>query len=65
MKTPKTFDAVAKSRRWKEAVARQTASMTREELLTFFNKDRTLAASDESGDAGKQTCAIREDSPTC
>ena len=39
----KTFDAVAESRRWKEAVARKTAGMTSAQLLTFFNRDQALA----------------------
>jgi len=38
----KTFDAVAESRRWKEAVARKTARMTPAQLLAFFNRDQSL-----------------------
>jgi hypothetical protein len=37
--TIKSFDAVAESRKWKEAVARETAGMTREQLLAFFDRD--------------------------
>ena len=31
------FDAVAESRKWKEAVGRETAGMTSEEVLAYFN----------------------------
>ena len=59
MKT-KTFDAVAESRRWKEATARRTADMSREEVLAFFNKERVLR---EMRGVGEQTCIVREDPP--
>lgn len=62
MKT-KTFDAVAESRRLKEAVSRQTAGMTREQLLAFFNKDRAIAALETIRHADEETCLVREDSP--
>ena len=60
MKTTKTksFDAVAESRRWKEAVSRQTAGMTREQVLAFFNKERALAELHEGPAA-----VVREDPP--
>ena len=63
MKT-KTFDAVAESRRWKEAVSRQTAGMTREQVLAFFNKDRAIAALETMRDADEETCVVREEPPT-
>jgi hypothetical protein len=31
------FDAVAESRRWKEAVAQETAGMTSAERVAYFN----------------------------
>ena len=31
------FDAVAESRKWKEAVARETAGMTSAERVAYFN----------------------------
>jgi len=37
--TTKTFDAVAESRKWKEAVARETEGMTREQVVVFFDRD--------------------------
>jgi hypothetical protein len=33
----KTFDAVAESRKWKEAVAKETEGMTRDETLAYFD----------------------------
>jgi len=38
----KLFDAVIESRKWKEAVARETAGMTREQLLAYFDREKTL-----------------------
>lgn len=38
MKTTKTFDAVAESRRWKERVASETADLSREETLRYFDR---------------------------
>lgn len=39
----KAFDAVTKSRNWKETVARQTAGMASREVLEFFNREKVLA----------------------
>ena len=61
--TTKTFDAVAESRRWKEAVSRQTAGMTREQVLAFFNKDRAIAALDASRHTDEERCLVREEPP--
>ena len=51
--TTKTFDAVAESRKWKEAVARETDGMTRDEVLAYFDRDavnrRFLSALERSG----------------
>ena len=53
--TTKTFDAVAESRKWKEAVARETEGMTREEVVAYFDRDavnsRFLSALKRSGQA--------------
>ena len=35
----KTFEAVAESRKWKEAVARETEGMTREQVLAYFDRE--------------------------
>lgn len=40
--TIKAFDAVAESRKWKESVACETAGMTREQVLDYFNREKTL-----------------------
>ena len=61
--TPKTFDAVAESRRWKEAVSRRTAGMTREQVLAFFNKEQAIAALATIRDADEPTCVLREEPP--
>lgn len=34
----KTFDAVAESRKWKEAVARETEGMTAEQTIAYFDR---------------------------
>ena len=62
MKTTKTktFDAVTESRRWKEAVARETEQMTRAEVLGFFSKERALSA---LRCVEPESCIVREESP--
>jgi hypothetical protein len=35
----KNFDAVAESRKWKESTVRETEGMTREEVLSFFDRE--------------------------
>ena len=37
--TTKNFDAVAESRKWKEAVVRETEGMTREQVVAYFDRD--------------------------
>jgi hypothetical protein len=44
----KTFDAVAESRRWKEAVARKTEGMTRAEVLAYFDREAVCRRFQES-----------------
>jgi hypothetical protein len=34
----KKFDAVAESRKWKEAVAKETEGMTSEETMAYFKR---------------------------
>jgi len=61
--TTKTFDAVAESRKWKEAVAHETEGMTREQVVAYFDRDavqrRFLSALERSGqrDAGSASKA--------
>ena len=61
--TKKKFDAVAESRRWKEAVARQTQGMTRAEVLAFFDRKRSLAALAGAHETAEESCVVREDPP--
>jgi hypothetical protein len=61
MKTTKKFDAVVESRCWKEAVARQTAGMTRAEVLAFFNRQRSLEALEGAGTTEPESCVVREE----
>lgn len=35
----KKFDAVAESRKWKESVAQETARMTPEETVAYFQRE--------------------------
>ena len=55
--TTKTFDAVAESRKWKEAVAHETEGMTREQVMSYFDRDavqrRFLSALERSGQQEK------------
>lgn len=43
MKT-KTFDAVTEARRWKADVSAKTQTMSREQVLAFFDKDKAMLA---------------------
>ena len=61
--TKKKFDAVTESRRWKEAVSRQTEGMTRAEVLVFFNQQRSLAALEVAGKTAEASCIVREEPP--
>jgi len=65
MKTTKTkiFDAVAEARRWKEAVSHETAGLTREQVLAFFNRHRVVAALGAMRHAGESTCIVRAEPP--
>ncbi|MEQ1853942.1 MAG: hypothetical protein ABMA01_20415 [Chthoniobacteraceae bacterium] len=59
-KPAKAFDAVAESRKWKEAVTRETASMSRAEVLEFFNSSRTASSHLREYE---ETCVVREEPP--
>ena len=59
MKTTGTYDAVAESRRWKEAVARQTGGMTRGQIPAFFSKTRALATLAEMRHSSGQASVLR------
>ena len=59
-KPAKAFDAVAESRKWKEAVARETKGMSRAEVLEFFNSARTASSHPRENE---ETCVVREEPP--
>lgn len=65
MKSPKAFDAVAESRKWKEAVARETAGMSAEERIAYFNRHSSVEGSrrEESATESVESCMVREDPP--
>ena len=65
MKTNR-FDAVAESRKWKEAVARETAGMTMAERMAYFRSHSSVAAIAARGGgcyADEATCVVREEPP--
>lgn len=61
------FDAVAESRRWKEAVARETAGMSIAEWMAYFRRHSSVAAirsrAKESAFPAAETCILREETP--
>ena len=64
MKLPKAFDAVAESRKWKELVARETAGMSAEERIAYFNRRSVQdIRRGESATQSAESCVVREDSP--
>jgi uncharacterized protein YpiB (UPF0302 family) len=44
----KTFDAVAESRKWKEAVAKETEGMTLEQTVAYFDRATVRRRFDEA-----------------
>lgn len=65
MKTVKTkgFDAVAASRPWKEAVARQTEGLERDQVLAFFDKESLLTAWQDMRGPAPPLARVREEPP--
>ena len=61
------FDAVAESRKWKEAVARETAGMSIAERMAYFRRHSSVAAirsrAGESAFPVVETCIVREEPP--
>ncbi len=54
----KRFDAVAESRKWKEAVAKETEGMTPDEVVAYFDRaavrrrfDAALRRAEQAGKA--------------
>ncbi len=44
----KTFDVVAESRKWKEAVARETEGMTPDQTVAYFDRTAVRRRLDEA-----------------
>jgi hypothetical protein len=59
------FDAVAESRKWKEAVAQETAGMTLEERIAFFRRHSSVETiRQRAADVTTpESCVVREDPP--
>jgi hypothetical protein len=60
---PERFDAVAESRKWKEAVAEETAGMTIAERIAFFRRHSSVEAIRQSASAAEseESCVLREE----
>ncbi len=55
------FDAVAESRRWKEAVAAKTAGMSIPERIAWFRSQSSVAAIRDHGQLAEGEPMVRED----
>ena len=65
MKTKKTFDAVAESRKWREATSLLLNSMSREERVAYLAtaRARYLAARAANAIGLEESCVLREEPP--
>ncbi len=57
----KAFDAVAESRKWKEAVAKETKGMTAEQTIAYFDRtavrqrfEAALRRAEQAGESGAE-----------
>lgn len=58
------FDAVAESRKWREATSRQLFAMSREERMAYLSAARAHYLSGTREHAGQEdSCAVREEPP--
>lgn len=57
------FDAVAESRRWKEAVAIQTAGLSTRERMAWFRAQSSVASIRDRAQATEQEPLLREELP--
>ena len=57
------FDAVAESRKWKEAVARETEGMTVAERIAYFRRSSSVDEIRRSATVPEESCVVREDPP--
>jgi hypothetical protein len=60
------FDAVAESRKWKEAVARETAGMSIAERIAYFRRRSSVEAIRQQAAVvdSAESCVVREEPPT-
>jgi hypothetical protein len=62
--TGRDFDAVAESRKWKEAVASETADMTASERMAYFRSHSSVAAiAARANIPDEASCVVREEPP--
>ena len=57
------FDAVAESRRWKEAVSAETAGMSIPERMAWFRRQSSVPAIRESAEPAATESVLREEPP--
>ncbi len=58
------FDAVAESRKWKEAVARETEGMTAAERMTYFRRHSSVPAiAARARNSEEPSSVVREEPP--
>ena len=59
------FDAVAESRKWKEAVALETAGMSMAERVAYFRRHSSVEAIRRKAGAAEsaESCIVREETP--
>ena len=59
------FHAVAESRKWKEAVARETAGMGVKERMAYFRRHSSVMPVRSRASAGEEagSCGLREEPP--
>ncbi len=63
-KPAKAFDAVAESRKWKEAVERETAGMSTAERMAYFRRHSSVPEiAARARVSQEETCVVREEPP--
>jgi len=60
---PRGFDAVAESRRWKEAVAAETAGMSTSERMSWFRRQSSVPAIRNQAQPTAVELLLREEPP--
>jgi hypothetical protein len=59
------FDAVAESRKWREATGHKLFAMSREERMAYLSEARTRYLAERKDRAGQEeSCVVREEPPT-